>query len=130
MPLVELAELAADERLTEAQWSSRDPLVAQVAARDSEGLFEAAAARSLSNREFEHRVLGGRSHAYVVQDLPGLLASALVFKPMSTLQAMPERETAAHLDSALVDAGFLDRFSCIRSLAIVPLHLEDPRRAG
>ncbi len=81
MPLVDLAELAAEDRLAAALKGRTGPLLARVAAQDAEGLFELAAGRSLSNREFEHRVLGGRSDAYVVQDTPGLLASALVFRP-------------------------------------------------
>jgi hypothetical protein len=51
-------------------------------AADTERLFIMGCTKAVESLEFRQTVLGGRSHAYVLEDPHGLLSTTLVLKPM------------------------------------------------
>ena len=84
----------------------------------------------MTDRTSEQRVLGGRSDVYVLDDIWGVTAAALVFKPTTMKAGQYERDTARELTAAVKREGLQTRFATFRSLALVELEVGDKRRSS
>jgi len=132
-PPLQLAELATSEGRGPAALPAEPPVdygSGVVAAADvwsaaktadTEQLFIMGCTKAVESLEFRQIVLGGRSHAYVLEDPHGLLSTTLVLKPMDDA-ASAEAEMGNLRDFA----AYLSRSNAptwaetVQPLAIVP----------